>query len=50
MSDHCQELVAKADKDRYLSCLFAPQQARPHLLVTFAGYFEITFELIASFT
>ena len=41
MSDHCQELVAKADKDRYLSCLFAPQQARPHLFALYAFNVEI---------
>jgi 15-cis-phytoene synthase len=41
MSDHCQELVAKADKDRYLSCLFAPQDARPHLFGLYAFNIEI---------
>ena len=41
MSDHCQELVAKADKDRYLSCLFAPQQARPHLFALYAFNVEV---------
>jgi phytoene synthase len=41
MSDHCQELVAKADKDRYLSCLFAPQDARHHLLALYAFNVEI---------
>ncbi len=41
MSDHCQELVAKADKDRFLSCLFAPQDARPHLFALYAFNVEI---------
>jgi phytoene synthase len=41
MNDHCQELVAKADKDRYLSCLFAPQNARPHLFALYAYNVEI---------
>ncbi len=36
MSDHCQDLVSKADKDRFLSCLFAPQDARPHLFALYA--------------
>ena len=41
MSDFCQELVARSDKDRYLSCLFAPQQARPHLFALYAFNVEI---------
>jgi phytoene synthase len=41
MSDHCQELVAKADKDRFLSCLFAPMDARPHLFAFYAFNVEI---------
>jgi phytoene synthase len=41
MSDHCQDLVAKADKDRFLSCLFAPQDARPHLFALYAFNVEI---------
>jgi phytoene synthase len=41
MNDHCQELVAKADKDRYLSCLFAPVDARPHLFALYAFNVEI---------
>ena len=41
MSDHCQALVAKADKDRYLSCLFAPQEARSHLFALYAFNVEI---------
>jgi 15-cis-phytoene synthase len=41
MSDHCQELVAKADKDRFLSCLFAPRDARPHLFALYAFNVEI---------
>lgn len=41
MSDHCQDLVAKADKDRFLSCLFAPQDAQPHLFALYAFNVEI---------
>ena len=41
MSNHCQELVAKADKDRFLSCLFAPRDARPHLFALYAFNVEI---------
>ena len=41
MSDQCQDLVANADKDRYLSCLFAPQDARPHLFALYAFNVEI---------
>lgn len=41
MNDHCQELVAKADKDRFLSCLFAPVEARPHLFALYAFNAEI---------
>lgn len=41
MSDHCQELVAKADKDRFLSCLFAPRDARPNLFALYAFNVEI---------
>ena len=41
MSDHCQDLVAKADKDRFLSCLFATQDARPHLFALYAFNVEI---------
>ena len=41
MSDHCQELVAKADKDRYLSCLFAPKEVRSHLFALYAFNVEI---------
>lgn len=36
MSDHCQDLVRKADKDRFLSSLFAPVDARPHLFALYA--------------
>lgn len=42
MIDHCQELVAKADKDRYLSCLYAPAAKRPHLFALYAFNIEIT--------
>ena len=41
MNDYAQELVAKGDKDRYLSCLFAPQDARPHLFALYAFNVEI---------
>ena len=41
MSGHCQELVAKADKDRYLSCLYAPAAKRPHLFALYAFNIEI---------
>jgi phytoene synthase len=41
MNDHCQELVANADKDRFLSCLFAPVDARPHLFALYAFNVEI---------
>ncbi len=41
MSDHCQELVATGDKDRYLSCLFAPLAARQHLFALYAFNIEI---------
>ena len=42
MSDHCQELVRKGDKDRYLSCLFGPDAARPHLFALYAFNVEIS--------
>jgi 15-cis-phytoene synthase len=42
MIDRCQELVAKADKDRYLSCLYAPAAKRPHLFALYAFNIEIT--------
>ena len=41
MSDHCQELVAKADKDRFLSCLFAPVASRPHIFALYAFNVEL---------
>jgi 15-cis-phytoene synthase len=41
MIDHCQELVAKADKDSYLSCLYAPAMTRPHLFALYAFNMEI---------
>lgn len=41
MTDHCGMLLAKADTDRYLSCLFAPPQARPHLFALFAFNSEV---------
>ena len=42
MTDSIQELVAKGDKDRYLSCLFAPDVARPHLFALYAFNLEIS--------
>ena len=42
MTDSIQELVAKGDKDRYLSCFFAPDAARPHLFALYAFNLEIT--------
>jgi phytoene synthase len=41
VNDHCQNLVAQADKDRFLSCLFAPAGARPHLFALYAFNVEI---------
>ena len=41
MSAHCEELVRKGDKDRYLSCLFAPEATRPHLFALYAFNIEI---------
>ena len=41
MIDHCQELVRSGDKDRYLSCLFAPPEARPYLFALYAFNVEI---------
>jgi phytoene synthase len=44
MSDnaaHCLDLVRRLDRDRYLSALFAPDAARPHLLALYAFAAEI---------
>ena len=41
MTDAIQDLVSKGDKDRYLSCLFAPTAARSHLLALYAFNIEI---------
>ena len=44
LSDHlasCEALVRKVDYDRYLAALFAPAQARPHLLALYAFNYEI---------
>lgn len=38
----CLELVRAGDKDRFLSSLFAPDDARPHLLALYAFNLEIT--------
>jgi phytoene synthase len=42
VSDALQDLVAKGDKDRYLSSLFAPQSRWPHLMALYAFNIEIT--------
>jgi 15-cis-phytoene synthase len=42
VTDSIQELVAKGDKDRYLSCLFAPDAVRPHLFALYAFNLEIS--------
>ncbi len=41
MTDSIEQLVTRGDKDRYLSCLFAPEKARPHLLALYAFNIEI---------
>ena len=41
MSNYCQDLVAKADKDRFLTCLFAPAETQPHLFALYAFNVEI---------
>ena len=44
MSDaakECLELVRRHDRDRFLSTLFAPDAARPHLLALYAFNVEI---------
>ena len=38
---HCQALVRDHDRDRYVSTLFAPDAARPHLLALYAFDIEV---------
>jgi len=38
---YCFELVRQADKDRFLSALFAPEAARPHLMALYAFNLEV---------
>jgi len=38
---YCQDLVRQADKDRFLSALFAPDMMRPRLLALYAFNIEI---------
>jgi len=38
---YCFELVRQADKDRFLSALFAPETARPHLMALYAFNLEV---------
>lgn len=40
--DHCEALVRKADKDRFLSSLFAPAERRGALFALYAFNIEIT--------
>jgi phytoene synthase len=40
-ADYCHDLVRAADRDRYLSSLFAPDQLRPRLLALYAFNVEI---------
>jgi phytoene synthase len=40
-ADYCHDLVRVADKDRYLSSLFAPDRLRPRLLALYAFNVEI---------
>jgi len=38
---YCEQVVSEADKDRFLACLFAPAQLRPHVLALYAFNVEI---------
>lgn len=38
---HCERLLHDADRDVWLACLFAPQEARPHLHAIYAFASEI---------
>ena len=40
-AQYCSELVRKADKDRYLANLFAPDEKRPHLMALYAFALEV---------
>lgn len=39
--DHCMDLVYQSDRDRFLTTLFAPAAARPHLFALYAFNIEI---------
>ncbi len=39
---HCQQLVRDHDKDRYLACLFAPEEKRKYLMALYAFNVEVT--------
>ncbi|AXS42570.1 phytoene/squalene synthase family protein [Breoghania sp. L-A4] len=39
--DHCQDLVRRHDKDRYLATLFVPAGARPHVFALYAFNLEV---------
>lgn len=41
MNDHCSELVRAADKDRWLTALFAPDATRGHLMALYAFNVEV---------
>lgn len=41
MSDACDALVRAADKDRWLASLFAPDEARAHLMALYAFNIEV---------
>jgi phytoene synthase len=41
MFDHCEALVRSADKDRYLSALFAPAEHRGALFALYAFHIEV---------
>ena len=41
-SDHCENLVREADKDRFLATLFAPAAHRPALFALYAFNIEVT--------
>jgi phytoene synthase len=38
---HCEALVREADKDRFLACLFAPADRRPHLFALYGFNVEV---------
>jgi phytoene synthase len=40
-ADICRERVAQADRDRYLSVLYAPEEKRPHLFALYAFNAEV---------